>query len=295
MMSSSFDVEGQSRPEVNTAASINIASPGYFQTMGVPLISGRTFTSQDTAEAPKVVMLNPTCVRKFFPGENPVGKHIKIPDAEGWATIVGVVGDVRQSGLASLPEPEIIEPYLQVPNSYMTLVIRTSTDPLSLVPALRSQVQSLDRDLPMFEVSTMEQYLAEEMAGRRFNMVLLGIFAGLALILAVVGIYGILAYIVTQQTHEIGIRMAMGAQRRDMLLFILRRGVRLTLIGVAIGLPAAWVVTRVMSSLLYGVSPRDPLTFIGMTLLLVTTALLASYIPARRATKVDPMVALRYE
>ena len=141
----------------------------------------------------------------------------------------------------------------------------------------------------------MEQYLAEEMAGRRFNMVLLGIFAGLALILAVVGIYGILAYIVTQQTHEIGIRMAMGAQRRDMLLFILRRGVRLTLIGVAIGLPAAWVVTRVMSSLLYGVSPRDPLTFIGMTLLLVTTALLASYIPARRATKVDPMVPLRYE
>jgi len=296
MMAAGFDIEGRPpRPEVNTVAQINIAGPAYFHTMGIPLISGRFFTPQDTADAPKVVILNQACVRKFFPAASPIGKRIQIAGTKEWATIVGVTGDVRQTGLASLPEPEILEPYLQVPYGDMAVVVRTATDPLSLVPALRSQVQSIDRNLPVFEVSTMDQYLAEEVATRRFNMLLLGGFAGLALVLAVVGIYGVTAYSVAQRTHEVGIRIALGATGREVLQLMLARSIALTLAGLAIGLAGALALTRFLSSLLYVVRPTDLPTFIAVSIVLAAAALAASYLPARRATRVDPMVALRYE
>src|SRR5271157_556165 len=302
MMAAGFDIEGRPpRPEVNTVAQINIAGPAYFHTMGIPLISGRFFTPEDTAEAPKVVIINQGCERRFFPdaaffpAASPIGKRIQIAGTEGWATIVGVIGDVHQTGLASLPEPEIIEPYLQVPYSDMAVVIRAVTNPLSLVPGLRSQVQSIDRDLPVFEVSTMDQYLAEEVATRRFNMLLLGVFAGLALVLAVVGIYGVTAYSVAQRTHEVGIRIALGASGREVLRLVLQRSLVLTLAGLAIGLAGALALTRFLSSLLYGVRPTDFFTFMAVSLVLAVAASAASYLPARRATRVDPMVALRYE
>jgi predicted permease len=295
MMAAGFDIEGLRRPEVNTVAQINIAGPAYFQTMGIPLISGRPFTAQDNADAPKVVILNQACVRRFFPDASPIGKRIQIAGTKEWATIVGVIGDVRQAGLVSLPEPEIIEPFMQAPYSDMAVVLRTAADPLSLVPALRSQVRSLDRALPVFEVSTMEQYLGEEVAGRRFNMLLLGLFAGLALVLAVVGIYGVAAYSAAQRTHEVGIRIALGASARDVLRLTLGRSLMLTLAGLAIGLAGALALTRFLSSLLYGVGPTDLPTFIAVSVLLAAAALAASYIPARRATRVDPLVALRYE
>ncbi|MGO9273735.1 MAG: ABC transporter permease [Terriglobia bacterium] len=296
MMAAGFDIEGRPpRPEVNTVAHINIAGPAYFHAMGVPLISGRFFTPQDNADAPKVVIFNQACVRRFFAGASPTGKRIRIAGSEEWATIVGVVGDVRQTGLASLPEPEIIEPYLQVPYSNMAVVIRTATDPLSLVPALRSQVQSLDKNLPVFEVSTMDQYLAEEVATRRFSMLLLGVFASLALVLAMVGIYGVTAYSVAQRTHEVGIRIALGASGREVLRLVLQLSMVLTLAGLAIGLAGALALTRFLSSLLYGVRPTDLLTFVAVSLVLAVAAFAASYIPARRATRVDPMVALRHE
>jgi len=296
MMAAGFDIEGRPpRPEVNTVAQINIAGPAYFRTMSIPLISGRFFTDQDGAEAPKVVILNQACARRFFPGASAVGKRIRIAGDEQWAIIVGVIGDVRQTGLASLPDPEIIESYLQVPYGNMAVVIRTAADPLSLVPALRSQVQSLDKNLPVFEVSTMDQYLAEQVATRRFNMLLLGLFAGLALVLAVVGIYGVTAYSVAQRTHEVGIRVALGATGRDVLRLALRRSLLLTLVGLAIGLAGALALTRFLSSLLYGVRPTDFLTFMAVSIVLAVAAFAASYIPARRASEVDPIEALRYE
>jgi len=299
MMASGFEVEGRlQRPEVNQGAAINIASSGYFHTMGVPLVSGRAFTPQDTSDAPKVVILNQAFVRRFFPDESPIGKRIQtsaMEETKSWATVVGVIGDVRQTGLVSLPEPEILEPYLQVPYSDMAVVIRTAGDPVNLVPALRSQVQSIDQNLPVFEVSTMDQYLAEEVAGRRFNMLLLGVFAGLALVLALVGIYGVTAYSVAQRTHEVGIRIALGASGREVLRLVLQRSMVLTLAGLAIGLAGALALTRFLASLLYGVRPTDLPTFVAVSLVLAVAALAASYIPASRATRVDPMVALRYE
>ena len=295
MMAAGFEIEGRPpRPEVSTAAAINIVSPGYLHTIGAPLISGRTFTPQDSAEAPKVVILNQACVRSFFPDESPIGKRIQIAGMD-WATIVGVVGNLRQAGLASRAEPEIFVPYLQMPYAEMAVVVRTARDPLTLVGALRSQVNSIDRSPPIFDVATMDQLLAEQVASRRFNMLLLGLFAVLALVLAAVGIYGVMTYTVAQRTHEIGIRMALGAEQHDVLGLVLGQGLVLAALGVGIGLMGALALTRFLSSLLYGVKPTDPVTFIAVSFLLAGAALAACYIPARRAAKVNPMVALRYE
>jgi putative ABC transport system permease protein len=296
MMAAGFDIEGRPpRPEVNMAAEINISSPGYFHTIGVPVILGRTFVPQDTADSPRVALLNQTCARKYFPDENPLGKRIQIAGAGSWTTIIGVVGDIRQTGLVALPEPEIILPYLQSPYSGMVMVIRTTKDPLSLVPAVRSQVGAIDKNAPLFEVSTLEETLAAEFAARRFNMLLLGVFAGVALLLAVMGIYGVMSYSTAQRTHEFAIRIALGAGSAEVLRLTLRRSLVLTLAGLAIGLAGAFALTRFMSSLLYGVQPTDVSTFIAASVALAMAAFTASYIPARWATKVDPMVALRYE
>jgi putative ABC transport system permease protein len=286
------------KPITNT----RIISPDYLRAMGIPLQRGRNFTEHDDKDAPDVFLVNETFVRRFFPGEDPIGKRIKVsirpspdkPDANG--EIVGVVGDVKHQSLDKEAGPEAYVPAMKFAEGYMTVVARAaSSDPAQLTSALRGAVQQVDPDQPVFDIQTMKQVLAESVARQRFNMLLLGLFAGIALLLAAVGIFGVMNYSVSQRTHEIGIRMALGAQTRDILKMVVGQGMILTFIGVVLGLVAAYFLTRVMSGLLYGVSTTDPLTFAGVSGLLVAAALLACYIPARRATKVDPMIALRYE
>jgi putative ABC transport system permease protein len=279
---------------LNTSAAIDIISPDYFHTMGVRVIAGRDLTPQDSAEAPRVVMLNQACARRFFSDDTPLGKHIQIAGMDS-ATIVGVVADLKQAGLVSPAEPAIFATYLQVPQSYMAVVVRSAGNPLDLVPAVRSQVQRLDKNLPVSDVATMEQLMSQDIQSQRFNTVLLGIFAGLALVLAAVGVYGVMNYNVTEHTHEIGIRMALGAQTRDVLNLVLWRGMVLAAIGIAMGLTGALALTGLLASLLYGVRPTDPATFTVVSLGLIVVALAACYIPATRATKVDPINSLRYE
>ena len=274
----------------------------YLRAMGIPLLKGRALNEHDGKDAPNVFLVNETFVNRYFPNEDPIGKRITVsvragpdePDANG--EIVGVIGDVKHQSLDKEPGPECYVPYLNVPDAYMTLVVRTnSSDPAGLSASLRSAVQQVDADQPVFDIQTMDQILAKSVATRRFNMLLLGIFASVALMLAGVGIFGVMNYSVTQRTHEIGIRMALGAQARDVLKMIVGQGMLLTLIGLGVGVAAALALTRVLSGLLYGVTATDPVTFAGVSLILAAVALAACYIPARRAMKVDPMVALRYE
>jgi putative ABC transport system permease protein len=274
-----------------------VVSADYFRAMGIPLIKGRTLTERDTKDAPRVVVINETLARKYFPGEEALGKRIEVTLADNnMAEIVGIVGDVKHVTLEKESGPESYFSYQQIPNSYMTLVARSQSDnPASLAPGLRQAVEQVDKDQPLSDVRTMEQLLAASLARRRFNMLLLGLFSALALALAAVGIFGVMNYSVTQRTHEIGIRMALGAQSSDVLRMVVGQGMTLALIGVAIGLVAAFALTRLMSSLLYGVTPTDPLTYFAVALTLSAVALLASFIPARRATRVDPIEALRYE
>jgi predicted permease len=268
-------------------------SPGYFFTLGIPVLKGRTFTDHDDEQAQKVAVLNNSLAGHLWPGENPVGKQL--PLADGALTVVGVVGDSRHEGLSQEVDGEIYVPYLQEPDPSMQLAVRTGSDPGTVVSAVRSQVMTVDSTQPVYHVSTLEQTLSDSLAPRRFNMLLLGIFAALALALATVGIYGVMAFSVTQRTHEIGIRMALGAERSSVLGLIVRQGLRLTLAGVITGLVGAWALTRFLTSFLYGVRATDLATFAVVSAVLVVVSILASYIPARRATKVDPVVALRYE
>ncbi len=274
-----------------------VVTSDYFRALNIPLRAGRELGERDKPDAPQVVLINETMAHKYWPGADPIGKRVKLgPNAQGdWIAIAGVVGDVRNFGLDIDAKPEVYAPYQQSPQGRMRLVLRVNGDPLSLVPAVRAAVRSLDPELPFSQVATMEQLLARSVAQRRLSVVLLGVFAGTALLLAALGLYGVMAYTVTQRTHEIGLRMALGAQAADVLRLILKQGLALAVIGVGVGLVAALALTRVLASLLYGVSTTDPLTFVGVPLLLIMVALIACYIPARRATKVDPMVALRYE
>ncbi len=274
-----------------------VVSADYFRAMGIPLVKGRYLSEQDNKNAPRVVIINETVARKYFPGEEALGKRIDVTIAEdNLAEIVGIVGDVKHHTLDKESGPECYFSYQQIPSPYMTLVARSKADdPSALASGLRQAVEQVDKDQPLSDIRPMEQLLADSLASRRFNMLLLGIFSALALTLAAVGIFGVMNYSVTQRTHEIGIRMALGARERDVLKMVVGQGMMLTLIGVAIGLVAAFALTRLMASLLYGVTATDPWTFAGVALVLSLVALLASFIPARRATKVDPMVALRYE
>ncbi|HEV3278146.1 MAG TPA: ABC transporter permease [Terriglobia bacterium] len=264
-------------------------SPGYFSTLRIPVLQGRTFTDHDDERAPKVAVVNAAVARQFWPAEDPIGKQLAN------LTVVGVVGNARHEGLSQETEAEFYVPYLQSPANSMQLAVRTAADPDSMVSAVRAGIGDVDPDQPLYHVSTLQEVLSESLAPRRFNMLLLGIFAGIALALATVGIYGVMAFSVTERTHEIGIRMALGAERGNVLRLIVRQGLRLTLLGVILGIAGAWALTSFLASFLFGIAPRDPATFALVSVALVAVSILACYIPARRATRMDPMVALRYE
>jgi putative ABC transport system permease protein len=273
-----------------------VVDPGYFGALGIRLESGRSFIEHDSEEAAPVVMVNQAFVRQFFPGENPIGKRLRTLFGKPvMREVVGVVGDVKHEGPSEATPPEVYVPYAQEPGPYMTIVVRTDADPAATIPAVRSAVLTIDKDQPLDQVATMESLLSESMAQPRFYSFVLGVFAAMALALTAVGIYGVMSYSVTQRVHEIGIRLALGAEQGDVLRLVIGQGLVLTVIGMTAGLAGAFALTRVLASLLFGVHPTDPVTFVAVSLLLTTVAMCASYIPARRATKVDPMVALRYE
>jgi putative ABC transport system permease protein len=263
--------------------------------MQIPLLTGREFTNRDTSGAPAVAIINQMMARQFFPGEDPVGKKVLLVRQKQDLEIVGVVGDVRRFEVGDVVEPEIYWPYMQRPRVATYFVFRTGADPTSTVAAVRSRVSALDKEVLVTNVSTVDQMVSAALREPRFNTALLGAFAGLALLIASIGLYAVISYSVTQRTHEIGVRIAVGAGQDDIFRLIVGQGMVLTLTGVAIGLAASFALTRVMLSLLFEVSAADPLTFVGISLLLTFVSLLACYIPARRAMKVDPMAALRYE
>ena len=294
---SDFRIEGRPEPEAGKEMIVQklSVSPAYFETLGIPLLKGRDFSNRDTSDAPASAIINADLARTYFPNEDPLNRRITFDDGQSWISIVGVVGDVKQLGLDSNAKPEVYFPFAQVTEPSMSLVVRTVSSPLSVVSSVKNQIQTIDKNLPIDNATTMEQLLAESSSGRKFNMLLLTLFAVLAVILAVVGIYGVMSYSVTQRTHEIGIRMAVGAQPLDVLRIVIGRGMLWALIGVAFGLVGAFALTRLMTSMLFGVEATDPLTFISLSVLLIGVGLLACYLPARRATKVDPLVAFRYE
>lgn len=298
-----FEIHGQKYSASNSApeAEIRAASAGFYAAMGIPLVRGRFFSADDTAAAPPVVVINQTLARRYFHGKDPIGQQLEIGGGLPWFTVVGIAGDVKQAGYHAPVQAELDVPYTQWPPTWpdmtrdMSLVVRTVSNPDALAGAVRHAVFSIDPDQPIFRVETMRQVVNASMAQPRFEMILLAAFAALALVLASVGIYGVLAYSVKRRTQEIGIRMALGAQRGDVLKLVVRYGMTLALIGVAIGLAGAFALTRFLASLLYHVRPIDLPAFAAVSAILIGVAFLATFIPARRAAKVDPMVALRYE
>jgi putative ABC transport system permease protein len=294
-----FNVEGQPEPPRGTGPSTNVrvADSDYFKTMGIPLRRGRTFTDAENSEARHVILISESFARRFFPNEDPIGKRLKVFMSEdpAWAEIVGIVGDVRYDNLTAEAEPFVYYPTPELTYEFMTLVIRTAGDPAEMAPAVRREIAAIDPDQPVSDVRTMTQVMADTVARARFNTLLLAIFAGLATLLAAVGIFGVMSYSVQLRTREIGLRMALGAQPGRVLLMMLRQGLLLTLVGIGVGLAGALVLSRVMSGLLYGVTASDPATFAAIVVVLAVVSLIACYIPARRATRVDPLIALKYE
>jgi len=271
----------------------------YFRTMGIPLLAGRDFTAQDNADAAMAGLVNESFVHEYFPDENPIGGRIAwARGPRQWMTIIGVVGDVKHFGL-NLPElPAFYGSYVQLDQPWkrwMYMAVRGDQNPGVLVGQIKSEIWKVDPAIPLTKLRTMSEVMSASLSAQRFNMTLMGIFAGVALVLAAVGIYGVVSFSVTQRTHEIGIRMALGAETGDVLRIVLRQGLMLAGLGVGIGLVAAFAVSRVMSTLLFGVSATDPAIFAAISLVLTGVALGATLIPARRAAKLDPMIALRYE
>jgi putative ABC transport system permease protein len=283
--------EGQ--PESNVLYCPGIVTPKYFQAMGIRLLSGRFFDEHDAAGALPVVILDQSLAHALFPGQDAVGRRIM--DDGTWRTVVGVVADTHHLGLSEHVMPELFSSYLQGPSGFMDIVVRTSSDPLSYVSALRNAVLGVDKNQPLADVKTMEQRLSESLSTRRERLLLLGSFAILAVLIAAGGVYGVTAYSVTRRTHEIGVRVAMGARRQDIMRMMMVQGLRIILLGIAVGLAGALVLSRTLANFLYHTAPTDPLTFATVSFFLGVIACLAVYLPARRATKVDPMVALRDE
>ncbi len=304
-----FRIEGRppERPGKELVATYRVVFPGYFRSMRIPILHGRDVIDADNLHAPGVVVINEYLAQRYWPGEDPIGKRISFDgpaENPSWLTVVGVAKNTVRSSWISPPKEEVFLPYLQnhsyleTPSpafAYLTLVVRASREPGALAPDLRAAIRSLDKNIPISEVQTMDQVVAEATGESRFYLALLGVFAAVALVLAGVGIYGVMSYAVSRRTHEIGIRMALGAQERDVLKLVVFHGIVQALAGVAVGLVAALALSRLMAGLLYGTRPTDPATFAVVALVLGIVAVAASYVPARRATKVDPMVALRYE
>ena len=293
-----FTIEGRPVPPgEEPVTDVRVADAGYFRTLGIPLVRGRIFTDLEDTEVRRVVLINEALARQSFPGENPIGKRISVNmfDEPVPTEIVGIVRDVKYESLVNAAQPTVYMPLPVLTYSFMTFVLRTDGDPADLAPAVRRVVREIDPDQPAADVRTMHQVMSEWVGRDRFNTLLLAIFAGLATLLAAVGIFGVMSYSVTLRTREIGLRMALGAQPGEVLLLILKQGLLLILIGIALGIAGALALTRLMSSLLFEVGSTDPATFTAIVLLFTLMAVIACYIPARRATRVDPLIALRYE
>jgi putative ABC transport system permease protein len=297
---SDVTIEGMAQPKPGEYPhpDVHVVSSEYLETLGVSLVRGRTFTAADDEKAAHVGMINAIMARRFFPGTDPVGKRFMIGhpgEKNDWMTVVGVTGGTSLYGLANPARLEIYVPFRQAPRTDMNLLVKSGVGSAALSSAIRDVVGSIDKDQPISETSTMEQLVSDSVATRRITLVLLGLFSGLALVLAAIGIYGVISYSVAQRTQEIGIRTALGAQRNDLMAMILKQGLKTAVIGVGIGLAVALGLTHLMKSMLFGVGATDPLTFIGVALMLMSVAITASYVPARRAMRVDPLVALKYE
>jgi putative ABC transport system permease protein len=296
--STSFSIKERASENQRPLTEYRVVTPDYFSTMRIPLLRGRYFNEADGEKHSGVTIINETMARRFFPGQDPLGNHLALSGPPDEREIVGVVADVKHNGLDTEVKPESYIPYYQTSPSYLhynslTLVARTAGDPENLINAVRSEVRGIDQDQPVYNIKPMEQVVFDSVGQRFFNMFLMTNFSIVALILAAIGIYGVIAYSVAQRTQEIGIRIALGAQQRDVLKLIVGKSMIQTLIGVAIGLVAAVALTRVMASLLYGVSALDPVTFAGVSMLLIIVALFASYFPARKAANINPIVGLR--
>jgi putative ABC transport system permease protein len=303
-----FTIVGQpvSRLEDTPSAAFNVTDSHYLHTLAIPLLRGRDFSESDTETSLPVALVNQAFVNRYFPTEDPVGKQIRMGFNPLLAssvsttpfTIIGVIANSMNRGLALPPLPHINTLFRQTPElnaGFKYLIVRTSLDPMQLATPIRRQLHSLDADLPFAEVSTMDEVMRGQTADRRYTTALLALFAAFGVMLAGIGVYGVVSYVVAHRTNEIGLRMALGAQRTDVLWMVAKQGISMAMIGAAAGLVGAWILRRVIAQLIFGISPADPATFLAAALLLIAFAGAASYLPARRAAKVDPMVALRYE
>ena len=301
-MNGNYAVEGRPAPKPGQEplAEYRVTSPQYFASLGIPILRGREFEERDGGPGTRWALMDEALARQQFPGENPLGRRLRVEEEkDAPLTILGVVGNVRGAGLDREPAPEIYYPYTDVDAKGLltdsTLVIKTALPPARLAADLRAVVHAVDPGLPLYQIATMEEVISESLASRRLNLWLLGLFAGIALVLSAAGLYGVISYLVAQRTREIGVRLALGAQTQDVVTLVMRQGARLTLAGIALGLLGALLFTRVLASLIYGVSARDPLTFAAIAALLAVVALLATWIPAERAARVDPLAAIRQE
>jgi putative ABC transport system permease protein len=289
------------------SAMFNVTDSHYLRTLGIPLLRGRDFSDSDRENTPPVALVNQAFAARYFPNQDPIGKplqmHLVSAKADGAMysvryTIIGVMGNVMNRGVVLPPEPQVTTLFRQTPQLnywYKNLMVRTTVDPLQVAGSVRQQLHALDPDVPFAEVSSMEQIMAQQTADRRYTTVLLGVFATIGMMLAGIGVYGVISYLVAQRTSEIGLRMALGASRADVLWMVVTQGLRMAILGAFAGLVAAWLLRQVVSQLVFGISPADPATFVAAALLLITFAAAATYLPARRASVVDPIAALRSE
>ncbi|HEY2544793.1 MAG TPA: FtsX-like permease family protein, partial [Candidatus Acidoferrum sp.] len=295
-----FSIEGRAplrRGELVDAI-VETTTPSYFGQMNIALRDGRSLSDTDGADAPKTVVISESLARRYFSGENPLGKHIKIgkPDSDNpWMTVVGIVSDLHYSWINKELVPTIYRPFPQAPPYYTTIVLRTSGDPVKFASAVRAQIATVDPNLPIYNIKPMDKVITESIVGIAYVAAMMAVLGVVALVLASVGVFGVMSYSVSERSHEIGIRMSMGAQTRDILSLVLRGGLLLTILGLAIGLPIALLIARGLSGILYGVRAADPATFIGLPLVLLAVSALACYLPARRAANLDPLKALRHD
>jgi putative ABC transport system permease protein len=293
-----FNIKGRppAKPGENPSANYYAVTTDYFKAMGIPLLRGRTFTDRDVKDAPRVALISDSFARRYFPNEDPVGRWISMTNGrESYSEIVGIVGDVKQYGLAAPTPAQMYEPFPQDPFRFMNIILRTANDPVAMSGVVRSQVRAVDPDQPVSSIITLDRVVADSVARARFSVILLAVFSAIALVLSAVGIYGVMAYAVSQRTHEMGIRLALGAEPSDVMKLVVLHGMAINSVGLLVGVAAALALTRLLSSLLFGVKAYDPLTFVGIALLVTLVSLLACYVPARRAMRVDPIVALRWE